>query len=297
MLALLGVFLVGVATLAADRLARSIVRPVAALSEAARSLGAGNLDTRVVPDGTPEIAEVGEAFNFLAERLGVLLSAERESVADLSHRLRTPLTALRLQAETLNDKDESAALLADIDQLERAVDHMIEEARRPPSHLQAGWASRDDMVADLAAVVRHRATFWKVLADEQGRDVTIHTSGGELFVGLSPDELGAVVDTLLENVFSYTPPGTGYSVTAGAGSRDTAWLVIEDDGPGFPDTAVVERGTSGSGSTGLGLDIVRRAAQRAGGRMHVSNRRQGGAHIQVVFTTVRRPTKTEVHAG
>jgi signal transduction histidine kinase len=116
-------------------------------------------------------------------------------------------------------------------------------------------------------------------------------------VGLSPDELGAVVDTLLENVFSYTPPGTGYSVTAGAGSRDTAWLVIEDDGPGFPDTAVVERGTSGSGSTGLGLDIVRRAAQRAGGRMHVSNRRQGGAHIQVVFTTVRRPTKTEVHAG
>jgi methyl-accepting chemotaxis protein len=77
MLALLGVFLVGVATLAADRLARSIVRPVAALSEAARSLGAGNLDTRVVPDGTPEIAEVGEAFNFLAERLGVLLSAER----------------------------------------------------------------------------------------------------------------------------------------------------------------------------------------------------------------------------
>jgi signal transduction histidine kinase len=98
MIAGLGVFLVIVAVVAADRLGRSVVRPVADLSQAALALGSGDLDRRVVPSGPDEIADVGVAFNFLAERLRLLLAEERESVADLSHRLRTPLTALRLQA-------------------------------------------------------------------------------------------------------------------------------------------------------------------------------------------------------
>ncbi|NIS31581.1 MAG: HAMP domain-containing protein, partial [Actinobacteria bacterium] len=125
MLSGLGLFIVVVAALAADRLGRTIVRPVTALSRAARSLGGGDLDTRVDPAGPMEVAEVGEAFNFLAARLRVLLEAERESIADLSHRLRTPLTALRLQAETLTNREEAATLLADIDSLERAVSRMI----------------------------------------------------------------------------------------------------------------------------------------------------------------------------
>ena len=63
--------------------------------DAALALGGGDLDRRVAPAGPHEIADVGVAFNFLAERLRLLLAGERESVADLSHRLRTPLTALR----------------------------------------------------------------------------------------------------------------------------------------------------------------------------------------------------------
>jgi signal transduction histidine kinase len=283
MLGALGIFLVVVAVFAADRLGRSMVRPVGALSSAARSLGDGDLTTRVTPDGPEEVAEVGEAFNVLASRLVSLLDAERETVADLSHRLRTPLTALRLQAETLSDPMESASLLADIDRMERAVDRMIVEARRP---------SRDQRgapVADLGAVVRHRASFWKVLADEQGRPAVVHTSGGELFVPMAADELGAVIDTLIENVFAHTPAGSGYALTAAPNENGSAVLIVEDDGPGFPDEEVLERGTSGAGSTGLGLDITRRAANRTGGEVHVATGRSGGAIVEITFGRVKSP--------
>jgi signal transduction histidine kinase len=277
MLAGLGVFLVLVAVVAADRLGRSIVRPVAELSEAALALGSGDLDRRVTPSGPEEIADVGVAFNFLAERLRLLLAEERESVADLSHRLRTPLTALRLQAETLDDREASATLLGDINRLESAIDQLIEEARQPAE-------DRGPEQADLGAVVRHRATFWKVLADEQNRPVDVHTSGGRLPVAMSSQDLGALVDTLLENVFSHTGPGVGYRIEARPGYADgQAVLVVEDSGSGFEHDGAMERGESGGGSTGLGLDIVMKAAQRTGGGLSIGESALGGARVEVVF--------------
>ena len=128
------------------------------------------------------------------------------------------------------------------------------------------------MMADLAAVVRHRATFWKVLADEQGRAVAVDTTGGAMWVGSPPKSSGAMIDTLVENVFSHTYPGTGYRSVAPTGAGGVGGLVIEDEGPGFTDGAVMERGTSAGGSTGLGLDIARRAATRTGGDLVVTNR-------------------------
>ena len=276
MIAGLGVFLVIVAVVAADRLGRSVVRPVAELSDAALALGGGDLDRRVTPAGPDEIADVGVAFNFLAERLRLLLAEERESVADLSHRLRTPLTAVRLQAETLSDREASRVLLHDIDRLEDAVDRLIEEARRPS--MESGPAR-----ADLGAVVRQRASFWKVLADEQQRPVDIHTTGGRLPVGISAQDLGAVIDTLLGNVFAHTEPGTGYRITAAPGKHGQSVLVVEDDGQGFEHSAPLERGESGAGSTGLGLDIALRAAERTGGTLRLSDSALGGARVEVIL--------------
>ncbi len=278
MLGAVGLFLVIVAVVAADRLGRSVVRPVTELSAAARRLGDGDLDTRVDPAGPAEIAGVGEAFNHLAGRLGSLLEQERESVADLSHRLRTPLTALRLQAETLQDPIESKALLHDIDQVERSVSRLIADARRP--------SQSDTAQCDLGPVTMHRAAFWQVLAEEQGRASTVEIRDEPLVVGLDADELGALVDTLLENVFAHTPNGVAYRVLV---ERDdgVARLVVEDDGPGFPqDRSVLARGASGGGSTGLGLDIVSRAAERCGGGLEVGSRPGGGAHVEATFALV-----------
>jgi signal transduction histidine kinase len=283
----LGVFLVLVAVAAADRLGRSIVRPVTDLSRAARKLGEGDLTTRVVPQGPAEIAEVGVAFNFLAGRLGGLLEAERESVADLSHRLRTPLTALRLQAETLADPTEAETLLADIDRMERAVDSMIAEARRAPAEPRAA-------TTDLGKVLKHRAAFWQVLADEQGRPTSVLVGEGPHLVAMAESELGALVDVLIENVFAHTEPPTGYIVRVGDHEDGTTFLVVEDDGPGFRDLSVLRRGMSSRGSSGLGLDIVARAAERAGGGFKIGNSRGGGAQVVVRFgpvdQTVAAPT-------
>jgi signal transduction histidine kinase len=273
----LGVFLIAIALFAADMLGRSVVRPVTELSDAAHRLGEGDLDARVEPGGPQEISEVGEAFNALAERLDSLLVAERESVADLSHRLRTPLTALRLQAEMVSDPMESAQLKADIDDLERAVDELIHAARTrtaDPGVVDA---------VDLGEVVRHRAGFWRILAQEQSRATSVDIEQGPHIVALSRSDLGAMIDVLIENVFAHTPSGIGYEIAVSRRSDGVQVLTIMDDGPGFADLSVMKRGRSGAGGTGLGLDIVGRTAQRTGGRMDITTSTSGGARIDVLF--------------
>ena len=273
----LGIAIIAIALFAADWLGRSVVRPVTELSDAAHRWGEGELDTRVEPGGPEEIAEVGEAFNSLAGRLDALLAAERESVADLSHRLRTPLTALRLQAETLPDTEESRALRDDIDELERAIDALIESARS-----RSAETAGDEQV-DLAGVVTHRAEFWQVLADEQGRATSLRIGPGTYPVSLARTDLGAMVDVLIENVFAHTPAGCGYQLTVRRRSDGCPVLVVSDDGPGFSDLGVAQRGSSHAGSTGLGLDIVVRTAERTGGGVRIGTSREGGAEVTVVF--------------
>jgi signal transduction histidine kinase len=276
LLAALGVVLVLGSVLVADRLARTVTRPVDELAAAVRRLGGGDLDVRVAPSGPVEVAQVAEAVNMLASRLGTLLAAERESMADLSHRLRTPLTSLRLQAEALADPESRAGILEEVDRLERDVDQIIDDVRR--SAPGAGPA-----VADLVEVVRHQVAYWSVLAQDQNRRVTTDVPGAAVLVGAAPDDVTAVVDTLIENVFSHTEPGTSFGIEVTV-VDDQPHLIVRDDGPGLGGAGKVARGDSGSGSTGLGLDIVRRVAERSGGQMTILERpEESGSRIEVRF--------------
>ena len=275
-LVVLGAALVAVALVVADRMANSVVRPVGRLADAAHRLGQGDLAVRVEAEGPPEVAAVGQAFNHLAARVGELLEAERESVADLSHRLRTPLTVLRMQADALpageaRDRLADAAL-----ELERAVTAVIEEARRP---LRAGAG----VAGDLTRVAGERAGFWGALADDQGRRWELRVEGGPCLVPASEADLEAALDALLGNVFTHTPDGTPFSVMVRAVEGGGASLVVEDAGPGLPGTGALERGRSGGGSTGLGLDIARRTAEAAGGRLVAGAAPGGGARIELTF--------------
>lgn len=270
-LGLVGVALWLVAILVADRLGRSTVEPVRELAEAARRLGDGDLTVSVTPSGPRDVAQVGEAFNELVGRVRRLLAAERELVADLSHRLRTPLTALRLDAEGAEGPERTARLGADVDAIERAVDDLIREARTGTS---AG-------VCDLVAVVADRTAFWSALADEQGRPTEHDLPKGPLPVAVGVGDLEAAVDALLGNVFSHTPDGTAYTVRVGADATHVE-LTVEDDGPGLEADAV-GRGASGAGSTGLGLDIVARTVEAAGGHFAVGRSPSGGARLRLRF--------------
>jgi signal transduction histidine kinase len=256
------------AVLVADRLARSFLRPVHSLTETASRLGAGDLTARVRPGGPAEVAEAGRAVNRLATRIEELLKAERETVADLSHRLRTPVTALRLDADDLRDPEERERMALDVAELSRAVDQLITEARRP---VREGVTA----TCDAVDVVCTRAAFWQVLADDTDRRMQVDTPAQPVRVRLTATDLADAVDALLGNVFAHTPDGTGLTVRLLARSDGGAMLIVEDEGPGLTHERVLRRGESTAGSSGLGLDIARRSAEASGGWLRLAPRGDG----------------------
>ncbi|MGA4840574.1 sensor histidine kinase [Streptomyces sp. G45] len=273
-LAGIGVGLVLLGLLLADRLGARLVGATRSLARTADRLAAGDLTARAAPEGPPELRLVAAELNRLAARIDDLLTAERararESAADLAHRLRTPVAALRLDAETLRDGAEARRIATDVAALERSVDDVIRAARRP---LRA--APR----ADLAAVARERAAFWQPLAEDQGRASTVDTPPRAVPVPVPYDELCAAVDALIGNVLDHTPQGTAFHVSVAAADGDRVRLVVADEGPGFPGVPPA-RGASGGGSTGLGLDIARRTAEDAGGAFAVAS---GPTRVTLTF--------------
>lgn len=269
----LGVVLVLLSLVVADRLARSLTRPISDLAHTAERLGRGDLEARVTPEGPAEIREVGLALNRLAARIDELLTREREEVADLSHRLRTPITALRLDAESLRDREERQRLASDVDEISRQVDALIREARRP---VREGVEAR----CDACAVVAERVDFWGALAEDQGRPLHLDLPGGPCEVRASRPDLEAAIDALIGNVFAHTPDGTPFSVgLQPVPATGGALLVVADDGTGFTDDDVLVRGRSRGGSTGLGLDIARSTASASGGDLRLGRSPSGGARV------------------
>ncbi|GIH64155.1 sensor histidine kinase [Microbispora siamensis] len=273
-LLVLGVALVGVGILVADRLARAVVRPTTALAQVSHRLAKGDLTARAAPQGPPEVRTAGLALNHLAGRISDLLAEEREMVADVSHRLRTPLTGLRLEAESLTDPGEAARMEARVDALERAVTAVINDVRR---------RSRERASCDAVAVVRDRVEFWSVLAEDQSRTFALDLAPGPLPVAVPAEDLADCVDALLGNVFAHTPDGTSFRVRLASGPGGAVTLTVSDAGPGFGPGDPPRRGESGAGSTGLGLDIARRVAEDSGGSLAVGRSDLGGAEVRLLL--------------
>ena len=269
-LAGLGVGLVALGVVVADRLARSLVRPVVDASEVSHRLARGELDARADPAGPAEIQAVATGLNHLAARISGMLRDEREAAADVSHRLRTPLTALRLDAEALPDDPRSARVVDGIDALERAVTQVIADARSRGADHAAH--------CDAARVVTDRVAFWSVLADDTDRRLSADIADGPVSVRVSAPDLAASVDAVLGNVFAHTPDGTPFAVVLEHDSEH-ARLVVADGGGGFTVSDPVDRGTSQAASTGLGLDIARRVAESSGGQLRTGLSPFGGAEV------------------
>ena len=275
----LGLGLMGLAFVVADRMGRAVVKPIDDLVEATHRLGEGELTVVVEPGGPSELAEVGSAFNTLTGRVSTLMDRERETAADLSHRLRTPLTALRLDIEALAKQTDVSKLSEDVDELERVVSHVIHEARR--SVRESG-----SVTTDLAEIVTERADYWGFLADDQGRQWNLAVGPEQYVVNGNPGDWGAMLDALLGNVFAHTPAGTGCSVSLHESPGGRVELVVADEGPGIAEAGLLERGASGGESTGLGVDIVRRTAQAAGGEAHWEAGQPSGTVVRVVLPMV-----------
>jgi signal transduction histidine kinase len=264
--------LIVIAVGSAEIVTRRIVRPLVETAATARALSAGDVTARAPTTGPREIAEVGASVNRLADRIDELIAEERETVADMSHRMRTPLTALRLDAEGLSDPVEAERVGNHVGELERTLTAVIRAARRP---------EREGRMpsCDATAVVGERVAFWSALAEDQERTSTVVLPAGPTPVRTSAADLAAAVDALLENVFAHTAEGTAFGVRLAA-SPQGARLEVSDAGPGLPPDASV-RGRSDRGSSGLGLDIVRRCAEASGGSMTLGSSPDGGALVTV----------------
>ena len=278
-----------------DRLAAKVTASARQLAGAAGALSEGYLDVRLDPSGPRELAEASFALNVMADRIMALLTNERELVADLSHRLRTPLTALRLDAETLDDsqdadriRDAIAALEVEIDKLIRAMREPIDAHSPTPDRGErsdGAAASTGEQGCDVAEVVRDRMMFWSAVAGDQERDCKAVGTDRPAPVHVAKSGLAAALDALIGNVIRYTPQGVPFEVAVTR--RDDGYIVlrVEDGGPGIPDPELaLQRGESGQGSTGLGLDIVRRVAVEGNGTVNIgTSGALGGASVVIVM--------------
>lgn len=268
----LGLLLLAVGIVIANLLVGTVTKPISELARVSHRLAAGGLEARANPDGPPEVRELAHGLNHLAGRIRELIHQERESVADLSHRLRTPLTALRLELEGMGESaDPDGRLGQQVQALEGAVTSLIEDARTR--------GSSEHGSCDAAEVTRRRAVFWSVLAEDQDRPMRLDVGPGPLMVGVAEPELGACLDALLGNVFAHTPQGAGFTIALHPRRHGGAVLTVHDDGPGFVQADPVRRGASGGGSTGLGLDIARQTAEASGGTLTIEH--GPGGHVVV----------------
>ena len=281
--------LVLISGLVADRLGTRIVGSARRLAGAARAIGTGDLAVRVpqTDDSPPELREAAVAFNAMADRVVGLVAAEREFAADLSHRLRTPLTVLRLNTASLGDGDAADQTRHAVAQLEREVDQIIRTARGRGGHFDETVPV--PLSCDAAEVIRDRVAFWSALAEDESRDWQLAGATQPVVVPVAAADLGAALDALLGNVFRHTPEGTAFAVDVHH-TPDAVIVLVSDAGPGIGDAESALRrghGHGGEGSTGLGLDIVRRVAEATGGGVGVGRSMLGGTEIQLRLQMVR----------
>ncbi|MEU1052212.1 HAMP domain-containing sensor histidine kinase [Streptomyces sp. NPDC005876] len=279
-LAAVGAALIVGSVAVADRLGVRMVGPARRLVEGARELGEGRLGARVPEEGPTELRLAAVAFNSMADQVVGLLAGERELAADLSHRLRTPLTVLRLNAASLGGSQAAEQTRAAVEQLEREVDTIIRTARQAkPRTAPAGPGAG----CDAAEVVRERMGFWSALAEDEGRTWRMAGADRPVRIPVARADLAAALDALLGNVFRHTPEGTAFAVDV-HNAEDAVIVLVSDAGPGIADPGAAMargRGSGTDGSTGLGLDIARRLAESTGGDVRIGSSVLGGTEVRL----------------
>jgi signal transduction histidine kinase len=296
-LAAVALVVLAAAALASLLIAHWVGRPLRDLQTAALALSHGELSTRADTDsGPPEVQALAAAFNTMATRLGELLASQRSFVADASHQLRTPLTALRLRLENLqaviddSDAGELEAAIEETSRLARLVQGLLTLARAEASQTPPE-------AFDIAAALRERRDAWQALADEQ--DIALRLEAPPLPPALAmPGAPAQMLDNLIANATRVAPPGTAITLSAHR-QGDSIELHVTDQGPGMPDEErrrAFDRfwrknGSDGDGF-GLGLAIVHRLAVASGGTVELRAADHGGLDAVITLPVTTNPQDT-----
>jgi len=295
-LALLSILFAIVTLLLAETLARWISGPLRKLEIGAEAFAAGDLGVRVRPEGPRETRAAGEAFNTMADQVGnivaELLKEERRKsqfVSDVSHELKSPLTAIRGTAETLleNDITENdrqrflTTIVRESKRLSRLAEDLLALQR-----IEGATGELPMRRVDLLDVAQ--GAIEGLAHNAAQRQVTISLAGSAPAVLGDPDRLQQVIANILDNAVRHTP--IDGKVTVELGRDETHALVsISDEGPGIPDESLPyifdrfyraqtsrDRATGGAG---LGLAIARSIITRHAGEITAANLESRGARF------------------
>ncbi|WP_206507266.1 sensor histidine kinase [Streptomyces chrestomyceticus] len=276
-----------VAVGAAFRLTGWVLRPVRILDAASHDIATGRMKSRVAAaSGPPELRRLARSFNEMADNVEEVLEQQRAFVADASHQLRNPLSALLLRIELLalelpDGNEEIASVRTEGKRLARVLDDLLGLAL-------AEHAAADLQLTDIAALAAERVGSWRPLADEEG--VLLSYEGQRAVTGWAdPVALSSALDALVDNALKFTPAGE--RVTVGVvPDGETVRITVCDHGPGLTEDELARIGDrfwrSGrhqnvSGS-GLGLSITRALLAGGGATLSFAPHRPHGLRVTVV---------------
>ena len=271
-LALITVGATAIAVFAANRM----VQPLVLLESAVESVGPDAILPLLPERGPAEVRATARALNSLSSRLRKAVESRMRLVAAAGHDLRTPITRMRLRAEFVEDEEERAFWLSDLDELERIADSAIllvreEAGKSPPETIRL-----DELVADIVTELKDQNLDLAVIGTQP---VTVRASRLALRRALR---------NLMINAATH---GRRARIRVDGTAGSTAQVIIEDEGPGIPPALLgqvfepffrVDPGRrQGIPGAGLGLTIAREIVQRAGGEIKIANREKRGL-MQVV---------------
>ena len=273
--ALLSVVAVGIGT---ALISRQIGQPLAKLADAAKALGQGETNVTAPVSGPEDVRRASTAFNSMADRLGRQLNRQRQMLWALSHDLRTPITALKLRMELLEDDHARERLRGPIEEMERLTEQALSLAR-------AGASEEARASVDLAEIAR---TLCGELQD-MGLNVQADAPA-PIIVECRPFEIVRAMRNLAENAVKY---GGGGLMRVSKSETGEVHVIVTDDGPGVPPGQLARlsepffradsaRGESANGA-GLGLAIAQAIADSHGGRLVLENRTPKGFSATLVL--------------
>jgi signal transduction histidine kinase len=287
--AVLAVLVLGVAAVIGVVVARRLTRPLRQLNDMASKFSDGDLTARSPVTGPTETQTLARTLNQGAERLDTLIASQRIFVADASHQLRTPLTALRLSLDNIADGVDDEFVREDVEQ---ATAEVVRMSRLVNGLLVLARAEAKVAAAEplpLMDIVRERLAVWRPAADERGVTIALRGSiDGRLSVLASSGALDQVLDNVLSNALEVSPDG-GTITVAVEPHGDVVGVSVLDEGPGMSDAEKSRafdrfwrgQGLTGKSGSGLGLAVVRQLVTDDGGTVTLGDAPGGGLSVTI----------------
>ena len=280
---------------------RWITRPLTQIASAADEIASGNLDFQLQVSGPTEVEHVAQQFNNMAAEVRASRQAQREFIANVSHDLKTPLTAIQGFSQALVE-----GVVSDSQGVQRAANVIHEEALRMNrlvdqlldlAGLEAGRVQMRRERVDLGALLARTVERFQPAAAAREIALSLDAAPALWILG-DEDRLGQVFANLLDNALRHTPEGGAVVCRAARAADDPgmAEVTVSDTGPGIAladlphvfDRFYQAEKARRRGSSGLGLAIVREIVRAHGGGVGVHSQPGQGATFWVRLPVTER---------